>query len=277
MEKHVEELQKSTFHKNGACVTRHESNLKPGCKYWKNGFMITRKARAARYSSPARFDARNADYVAQAMRKVAGKVVASPYQQDPERKQKTVSDWNVGVSLTEAGTGTKLPENFKPREMGGVGFHHPYLHNWHHMIGNAMLVKHLVLEGKPNPYVLLEVLMAGKYNINGPRNVVLLPQQRIVGRIIKWPIHPNNHPRFDVFAEQQLGTLKNRLRQALDDAKHPVKNKATTDIANDLNNVSDELLNILDQMGLMENGGGMHINRIGEAAARLAARAGGAA
>lgn len=269
MKEHVDQLEKSTFHKNGACVCRHESNLKPGCKYWKNGFQITRKARAAKYNAPARFEARHADGVAQAMRKVGKETVASPYVQDPQRTDKTASEWNVGISLVDRATGKKLPENFLPREMGGVGFHHPYLHNWHHMIGNAMLVKHLILEGEPNPYQLLEVLMAGRYNINGPRNIVLLPQQRLVGRIIKWPIHPNNHPRFDQFVETKLGDLRFRLSEALENSGHPVKNKTTQDIAKDVNDVSDGVLELLESMP-----GGQHINHISATAARLAQQTG---
>jgi hypothetical protein len=249
LDQHVAALAKSTYHEDGACVCRHDSNRKPGCNYARNGFDVTKASRRPDYNSPTRFPASKADAVAQELRVVGKKhkQVSSPYPQ-PAEPGRAESLWNVGAKADGKN------ENFKPR---GVGYHYPYLHNWHHMIANAMLVKHLVLKNKPEPYILLEVLMAGKYNINGERNIVLLPQQRRVGEVIRWPIHPGDHEEFDAYARGKLSELKEQLSQALSDAGHPVDNESTRTIAEDLNKVSDQLYKILRAMPP-----GVHIDEI---------------
>lgn len=267
MDEHVDALQKSTFHKNGACVCRHEKNRKSGCHYDQNGFKHTRRSRAALYSSPTRFDAEKADRIAQKGRWVGRKKsprrrrVTSPARQTAEGRAGGESIWNVGASADG------VHENFKPRSMGGVGFYHPYFHEWHHMIANAMLVRHFHRKDAPDPYVLLELLMAGKYNINHPRNIVLLPQQKRVGDIIHWPIHPNNHGKYDAFAKSQLGETAARLEEALDEPDHPVREKTAKDIAEDLHKISDRLFKILDAVG--KEHGGVHVNQAGELYAQL--------
>lgn len=145
-DQHVNAVAKSKWHADGACVSRHDSGRKPGCNYARNGFQVTKASRTADYNAPMRFEASKADAVAQQMRVVGKKhkQVHSPYPQPPD-PARTESLWNVGNKADGRN------ENFKPR---GVGFHYPYLHNWHHMIANAMLVNNLVLRDKPEPYVL---------------------------------------------------------------------------------------------------------------------------
>lgn len=259
-DEHVEKLPKSSYHDDGACVCRHESHRKAGCHYDRNGFQETVSARAALYSSPTRFDASEADEVTQKTRMIGPKdspsrrAVTSPSYQTAARRAGGESLWNVGAKADG------VHENFKPRSMGGVGFHYPYFHEWHHLIANAMLVKHLLLRGKPEPYLLLEVLMAGKYNLNHARNIVLLPQQKRVGDIVKWPIHPNNHGKFDEYAQELLRKIKGRLEKALAETGHPVRNKTTEDIAESVYKISDRLLTILDAVG--KEKGGVHLNRV---------------
>ncbi len=106
--------------------------------------------------------------------------------------------------------------------------------------------------------------MAGKYNINGPRNVVLLPQQRVVGEIIGWPIHPSDHAEYDDYVEKKLNALKRQLEGALKDAGHPVDNQATRDIAENVNKISDKLYKILKEMEP-----GVHIDELKKCGARI--------
>jgi hypothetical protein len=134
------------------------------------------------------------------------------------------------------------------------------------MIGNEMLFKLLVDE--KYGLRLLKVLMIGRYNLNGPRNIVLLPQKEEVGSIIRWPIHPNNHPGFDEYAEQKITDLKMRLMKALGNKKlHEIKPDNVSNIAEDVNKVSDLLFQILEQMP-----GGVHINKIKEYGAAIEKR-----
>jgi hypothetical protein len=168
-------------------------------------------------------------------------------------------------------------DNFKPRTMGGVGAHYPYLHNWHHLIPNQLLVE--MLHDEKLGYKLLDVLMAAKYNLNGKKNVVLLPQQERVAAVVKWPNHPNNHPTYDEYAQVHIASLKKRLLKALKQGGHKIESSNAGDVAKDLETTSERLFNMLDALGrmltdprnsaMLQGDSPLHIRRLAEFADRF--------
>ena len=48
------------------------------------------------------------------------------------------------------------------------------------------------------------------------------PEEGQVGRIVRWPIHPNNHPQYNAYAESKLGRARDRLVSALARSKGKV-------------------------------------------------------
>ena len=244
-DKHITRLTQSKYHEQGGCVVRHERAQNAECKYRINGYNITQSARSKDYNAPHRYAAEHVvDLKRKRVKRPGGGYHLSPTQNkaggpvDP-------GIWNIGAN-----------GNFVPREQGGRGFHYPYLHNWHHLIANDRLSRALY-DGEAGLNLLL-LLMAAKYNLNGEQNIVLLPQQESVGRIIKWPIHPNNHGPYDDYAEKKLSGLKETLKKALDDKKvHQVDPKRAQCAVDELNRISKLLYRILRELP-----GGQHLNTI---------------
>lgn len=243
--KHIERLVASQYHDKGGCVVRHGAAQRDACKYAKNGYRVTSSSRKNFYNAP-RYDAAEILEIQQEMvtRQRDGKTVTYRTPVHPGSGQENV--WDVDKY-----------DNFVPLYEGGDGGHYPYKHNWHHMIANDMLFQELY-DPKKHEYKLLQLLMHGKYNLNGERNIVLLPKQAAIGEIIKWPCHPNNHPEYDRFAKNMLSWLKEKLLRALGNKDIcEVDEDRAEAVAEDVNKVSDSLFRILERMP-----GGVHINSI---------------
>lgn len=256
---HLAELTDPKYHQGGACVVRHASAQNKECKYEENGYDKTSTARAHWYNAPGRFKLGLVDW-----NKVRPKMVKVPgpggykiksFVAPPAGEKADPHLWNIGVH-----------DNFVP---GKKGFHHPYLHNWHHMIGNEELFQRIY-----DPVYgvkLLQVLMVAKYNLNHERNIVLLPKQDRVGKIVKWPTHPNNHGTYDAYASAKLSTLKARLKQALGNPQaHPVNAQNVGNVAESVHLISDRLLLLLEQLGREQPG--VHINRVDKYGAAIEAK-----
>jgi hypothetical protein len=258
-DKHVERLTtNSEYHKSKkACIVRHKSAEEAQCKYARNGYNVT-QGRKQYYNAPRYDPAKVANLTQQrlVLKSQGDRVVFTPRQQ--EKGTPVVQDiWDVDKH-----------GNFVPAYDGGDGGHHPYKHNWHHMIANEMLFQELYDESLPDPYQLLELLMAGGYNLNSGRNIVLLPKKTLVGILVRWPIHPNNHPRFDTYVQGKLSWLKRKLMKALGNKSvHEVDPEKTVALKEDLEKLSDNLFLVLEQMP-----GGMHINKIQEVGAEIEER-----
>ncbi|WP_395838621.1 AHH domain-containing protein [Cystobacter fuscus] len=232
---HVEQLTASEYHKEKkACIVRHHSAKGEHCDYQWNGYNAT-QGRAVYYNAP---------------------------RYDPAKVQRQGGDiipdiWDVD----------KEP-NFIPRAHGGNGASYPYKHAWHHLIPNAMLFGELYAEDRDNHYQLLELLMSGGYNLNSGRNIVLLPAKEGVGKLIRWVIHPNNHPKYDKFAKDKLNWLRGELEAALVDKEiHDVDPEKTAKLKEDVEKVSDSLFYILERLP-----SGQHVNVINELGERIEGR-----
>src|ERR1700687_1577601 len=130
---HLAELTNPEYHKEGACVVRHPSAQNKECHTQQNGYNVTNNSRSSWYNAPTRYKLGNVDWseIRPKWRKISGSRVLSFVA--PAKDEKPHPHlWNIGVF-----------DNFIP---GGKGFHHPYLHNWHHMIANEMLYQRLVDE-----------------------------------------------------------------------------------------------------------------------------------
>lgn len=248
------------FHDAGACIVRHDSERKAHCHYDKKGYAETKANRTAHYNAaPRQYDPATITGLKGTKKKltVKGKVhyrTTTPVQQpkDPAKQKKTI--WDVDACATGA-----FP-NFKPKARGA---HYPYRHQWHHLIPSAALEQglyHDEFHRKP-----LLCLVVGKYNINEKANIVLLPEEAQVGQIIKWPIHPNNHPHYNDYAKAKLKQARDSLASALDKSKgdvHKVDKKMAENAGKDIDKISSRLYDQLEQWGRAK-GAGVEINLIG--------------
>jgi len=269
---HLTELLNKDLHKDGACVIRHNNAQHPKCRYEKNGFEVTTTGRKADYKVKlARTDV-------EGLRLRVPKNVKEPTPARPGVKlgkgQAATTlgfdedMWNVGAKADG------LSENFKPRKMGGRGFHYPYLHNWHHLIASEMLYS--MLYSEKHGTRLLQVVLVAKYNLNGKENIALLPKQEAVGQLVKWPVHPNSHPGFDEYAEKKLGWLQDQLVGALGKGTaHEVNPENVGNVKSDLDAISGRLYKILRLARSRGIGGhGKHINEINSYGAGIEERLG---
>jgi hypothetical protein len=260
---HIEKLLRSKYHQDGGCVVRHESKRHARCKYVENGFDDLGN-HSAQYDSPPRYNVNDAAAAFEKLkqktltRKQGGKKVKVKTPVKPVGTLTAI--WNVKTKADG------IHQNFEPLSRKGQGFHYPYFHNWHHLIGNEMLNTFI------KPAKLLEVLMASGYNINDKENIVMLPKQRQVGEIIHWPIHPNNHGPYDDYAEEKLQELKDKLQDGLEvrEKPHKVTVKSLPKLRTEMNAISDRLRKILDALGKLHPG--IHINRVDTYGAGLEAR-----
>ncbi|NTX02576.1 AHH domain-containing protein [Myxococcus sp. CA040A] len=259
-DKHIERLTKnSDYHKNGACVVRHAAAQNAECKYARNGYNVTLRARQSYYNNPrytpAEVTGVRTKSISLAQPDGTTRAFITPKQQQANQPVDP-HIWDIGHH-----------GNFVPLYDNGEGGHHPYKHNWHHLIANDMLFQELFDDSRSDPYQLLELLMVAGYNLNGERNIVLLPKWKEVGELIDWPIHPNNHPGFDEFAKEKLNWLKDQLDKALGDQEvHKVDPKSVQSLKDDLETISDNLFLVLEKMP-----GGVHINKIKKLGAALEA------
>jgi hypothetical protein len=107
----------------------------------------------------------------------------------------------------------------KKKEEQGYGAWYPYHHNYHHLIPQGALHEYVIgndaLSGRR-----VEIICASKWNINARRNIVLLPQENSVSRIVGLPAHCpwglKHHPAYSSSMKDKLKNARKRLDKAMD-------------------------------------------------------------
>lgn len=224
-EEHIEEMISSVYHKKGGCVVRHIKGLilRNPCSHRGQGYNISLEKRYKMYNEPYAYKAQKIKY-----RKWKEIKVGESLDYEFWRwYNPTVSEnrnWDIGHR-----------RNFKRS-------YTPYLHNYHHLIPNGVLNSELY--DKEHGSRLLKLLMAGKYNINNGRNIIILPQEEWIGKIIKLPVHcPGGarcHKAYSNYIRPLLNKIKKQLKKKLKDKTlHEAAKENIEKIAENVYKISD--------------------------------------
>lgn len=229
---HLEEMTSSSYHEKGGCVVRHKGfDRNDPCSHGGQGYNITESSRKTMYNAPTAYKPEDIKQKRKYLVWVGSKL--KPYKPKSHPKTTIITDlWDVGAH-----------QNFLS------GMTHPYLHNWHHMIPNGVLNEELYDEEEYGNR-FLKLLMAGKYNINHGRNIILLPKEKWIGETIKLPVHcpgkDRSHRQYSNFVRPQLGKIKKKLKDLLENKTiHEVNQENVGNVAEEVHRISDELLELL--------------------------------
>ena len=245
---HYEKMQNSDYHKDGGCVCRHIIPFKEGelCSHRWQGWKESCSSRTHLYNSYDPSSITEKDLPAPQNRSLTGKNgKLRNYQYQVNNPLQDPTCWFMGKG-----------DNFK------MSSKVPYKHNYHHIITNGELNdKFKVKDGRALIY-----LMQAKYNINHGKNVIPLPKERKIGKIIKLPIHcPGNsrdHPKYSKYVGLQLKKIAREINKQLTDEDCP-ENKVTVDnLKTALINLSKKLEKKIVALGTKYKG--PNIEKIGE-------------
>ncbi|MFP2930241.1 AHH domain-containing protein [Pyxidicoccus sp. 3LG] len=161
--------------------------------------------------------------------------------------------WHYGYTLPAEHAPKKYTQGPQPTfqvkngPAEGYGAWYPYHHNYHHLIPQGALQEH-VCGDDAKTKDRVEVLCASKWNINGPNNIVLLPQELAVSKIVELPAHCpwglKKHAAYSASMKKKLKIAKQKLDKA-------VQTKAcedTEDVAVELDSVSEDVLKKVKKM-----------------------------
>lgn len=104
------------------------------------------------------------------------------------------------------------------KKQEGYGAWYPYHHQYHHMLPESALHKYLIgNDDKVKRRV--EIVCASKWNINKGLNIVLLPQEIAVSKIVGLPAHcpwgARSHPTYSRSIQETLKKAKMQLDKAM--------------------------------------------------------------
>lgn len=160
--------------KGGACLNRHVSAFEQGntCSHRWQAFQDA-TAHSSLYNDKFSPGGR----IKTSAWLSSGKLFP-PWYKQTLTPPKDGSAWNVGEG-----------SNFKEK------CYIPYWHNAHHMVPNGELRGAIAACGKglssPSKVVWLvrEGLLKAKYNLNDKTNMIILPMDRAIGRVLELPVH----------------------------------------------------------------------------------------
>lgn len=163
----------------------------------------------------------------------------------PMKKRPRPGQWDLGIK-----------RNY-------LHFTKPYWHNAHHLIPNSTLDTAIrdVSTSDPRLYDLIRGgLLKGEYNLNGKKNMIILPMDQVVAEAMQLPRHLRghesgpapeywNHPDYNQIVRTRIRPVMNEYKslaaQALKD--HPaVPNKLAAD---KLDAVSEEIFGTIRKCG----------------------------
>lgn len=223
--KHLEEIALKKLHKlisnateNGACLTGHNSRYaKVSCAYRWQAHKVSLEERSSIYNGKT---SKKKEIKTNVYETNSGGFYPPPKDYNPSINPPTnIGDWDLD--------GPKVP--FKPFEGSkkkipkGENFtktYWPYWHNAHHLIPKG-LFNSLISETSCS-YLICQSLLEAKYNINHKINMMILPQDKEVGKILKLPRHlilreKSREEFFDHTAYNNL--VKSKLKQIIDNYK----------------------------------------------------------
>ncbi len=212
--KHITQKQLDKLHKpvneteHGACLTGHEGRYKEdkSCSYRWQAHYVSIKERTSVYNGITLQDGQKTRNGI-AIRNIAGKgVQTSAYKTKKGRLHPSSyvshlpppgpGDWDLkgppkelAARKTIGGRKEKVPahKNFTKDRW-------PYWHNAHHLIPKSLLNEAIDEAGKDSPNqdaasIIRKSLLEVEHNVNHFINMVILPQDREVGRLLKMPRH----------------------------------------------------------------------------------------
>lgn len=124
----------------------------------------------------------------------------------------------------------------------------PWWNNTHHAIACGELKDAFPQESEQRLIVKM------KWNINMMPNVIILPKQYVVARILKLPTHvpPDgaaNHDKYSAKLGNGLNGMKGKLKQNADTTGHEVTDENVPDCVGELNRIAKELRDYLIETG----------------------------
>ena len=125
----------------------------------------------------------------------------------------------------------------------------PYWHNTHHVIACGELEAAFPDEAERR------LILATRWNINEMPNVVILPKQYVVARILKLPTHvppdgPAEHEHYSTSLGTKLSSIKAKLAKGESDPnKHKLTDENKDDCRQELEKASTAIRNWLFAMG----------------------------
>jgi len=224
---HYQEMRNPDYHKDGGCVCRHVIPFKDGdlCSHRWQGWKESCRSRSHLYNSYDPSAITENDLPARTLRTwINKKGKEKSYQYQVKSPLKDPTCWYMGK-------GSNFMQSSK----------RPYKHNYHHIITNGELnEKFKVKDGRALIY-----LIQAKYNINHGKNVIPLPKEKKVGKIIKLPIHcpgkARSHPKYSKYVGEQLQDMADEINGQLTD-KDCEENKVVVDeLKKELIDLSKEL------------------------------------
>jgi hypothetical protein len=181
---HIAELKPDKSHDKG-CVTKHQDKYKDGdrCSYRGNGYSEMKSAHKDLYeidftqpSHAARLPRVYAEY------KIGGKKIDSNLRTAVNPRETKDAWWFSTMS------------NYKVAYL-------PFNHNYHHILPFVALSQ--------LSYDELKLVQLSGYNLNGPKNMIILPCLDNYGVAMMLPSHPFGHTDYNDATEQIVEELKN--------------------------------------------------------------------
>ncbi|MBJ6759925.1 AHH domain-containing protein [Myxococcaceae bacterium JPH2] len=283
--KHVSWDFKAQYHQDDTtgCLWRHSGGYgSTACHYAMNGYEVS-ASRKDMYNKDHRKNAEALGYVdvSRDKRRRGDLKLTSKISEEVRAKVRTARktsefrkrfEGRFGgsikwLSLNEAGWhyGYTLPVEHVPRKYtqgpqptfavkngpaGGYGAWYPYHHNYHHLIPQGALQEY-VCGNDDKTKQRVEILCASKWNINGQKNIVLLPQETSVSKIVELPAHcPWGLKEHAAYSKSMRNMLKS-VKKKLDKAMRTKACEDTEDVAVELDSVSKK---ILKQIKVMQSG-----------------------
>lgn len=185
-EDHIKELTPRRSHEQG-CVTKHEGSFKEGdrCSYRGNGYAEMKSAQKDLYhidfTQPEHYARLPRIYKEFKIGSAGGKELKKNWRRANNPREKKEAWW-----FTDAA-------NYKTAYL-------PYTHNYHHIMPFTALQK--------LDYTELSVLQESGYNLNGPKNMIILPCLDAYGIAMMLPSHPYGHTTYNRQTKKIVGQIK---------------------------------------------------------------------
>ncbi|NVJ13517.1 AHH domain-containing protein [Myxococcus sp. AM010] len=226
------ENEHKTSPKTTGCLWRHaDYNAKefPRCDYRKNAHDYSKASESHIYNipsfrSPERWIQTWADRLGPTYTK-RGTVVANSHASAP-----AAGAWDLdrGANFTEWKT--------------------PYWHNTHHVIACGE-IKAAFPDDEER-----RLLLATRWNINEMPNVIILPKQYTVARMLKLPTHvppdgPAEHGQYSLELGKRLNALKAKLAKNKDKTDHTLTDDNKEDCRKELEKASSAIRKFLIDAG----------------------------
>lgn len=218
----------------GACLTGHDSSLDPSsCSYRWQALTESKKNRTSLYNKTPTAGTRQKPapegfLATSAYLSTKGNL--TPCQYSALLSLPTQGDWHLdGPSRQDAkdAAGRPIPtgQNFSKHTW-------PYWHNSHHLIPKGLFNQTIAeIEDVDCQSLLRLALLRAEYNINHHINVIILPQDMEVARVLGLPRHLileddswmiETSPKFDHMGynwnvQKRLNPIINRYKKACDD------------------------------------------------------------